>query len=60
MANNDIAKGDPDAWTLYDGRLFINFDKKIRVMWKKDIPGYVKKSDANWKVKRQEKGWSNP
>ena len=42
------AKAEPDAWTIHDGKLYLNFDKSVRTLWEKDIPGYVKKADANW------------
>lgn len=42
------AKADPEAWTIHDGKLYLNYDKKVRAQWEKDIPGYVAKSDANW------------
>ena len=42
------AKGDPQAWTVHDGKLYLNYNKKVRATWAKDIPGNVKKGDANW------------
>jgi YHS domain-containing protein len=42
------AKGDPEAWTVHDGKLYLNYDKKVRATWARDIPGNVAKSDANW------------
>ena len=42
------ANGDPQAWTIHDGKLYLNYNKKVRATWAKDIPGNVKKGDANW------------
>lgn len=42
------AKGDPDAWTVHDGKLYLNYDKRVRATWAKDIPRNVKRADANW------------
>lgn len=42
------AKGDPQAWTIHGGKLYLNYDKKVRATWEKDIPGNVAKGDANW------------
>jgi len=42
------AKGDPQAWTVHDGKLYLNYNKKVRATWAKNIPGNVKKGDANW------------
>jgi len=42
------AKIDPDAWTIHDGKLYLNYSKSVRSQWAEDIPGNVKKGDANW------------
>ncbi len=39
---------DPEVWKVQDGKLYLNLDKGIRDKWEKDIPGYIKKADANW------------
>lgn len=39
---------DPEAWKIVDGSLYLNLDKDIQRKWEKDIPGYIKKADANW------------
>jgi YHS domain-containing protein len=39
---------DPEAWSLYDGKLYLNYSKGIRNRWSKDIPGNVEKADKNW------------
>lgn len=40
--------GDPNVWKIVDGRLYLNLDKKIQGMWKKDIPGNIEKAEGNW------------
>ena len=40
---------DPEAWKVVSGTLYLNLDKDIQSKWAKDIPGYIKKSEANWK-----------
>ena len=39
---------DPEAWAVVDGRLFLNYSKRVRRLWQEDIPGNIKKADANW------------
>jgi hypothetical protein len=39
---------DPEAWTIVEGRLYLNFSKEVRAMWSEDIPGNIRKADANW------------
>lgn len=38
----------PDAWTIVDGKLYLNFSLSVRRRWARDIPGYVAAADANW------------
>lgn len=42
------AKGDPNAWTVNDGKLYLNYNDGVRRDWSKDIPGHVTKADKNW------------
>jgi YHS domain-containing protein len=42
------AKGDPSAWTIAGGKLYLNYDQAVKRGWEKDIPGNVAKGDANW------------
>lgn len=42
------AKGDPNAWTVAGGKLYLNYDKSVQSTWEKDIPGHVGKADVNW------------
>lgn len=39
---------DPRAWTIVDGKLYLNYSKKIQKTWEEDVPGYIAKADANW------------
>jgi YHS domain-containing protein len=48
VANNYLVKIDPNAWTVYEGRLYLNYSIKVREQWKEDIPGNIRKADANW------------
>ncbi|MGH1466408.1 MAG: YHS domain-containing (seleno)protein [Cognatishimia sp.] len=48
VAHGATAKTDPDAWTIHNGKLYLNFNKSVRRKWRKDIPGFVKKADQNW------------
>ncbi|MDX2155951.1 MAG: YHS domain-containing (seleno)protein [Hyphomicrobiaceae bacterium] len=42
------AKGDPEAWTVHNGKLYLNYNKSVHADWSKNIPGHVAKGDANW------------
>ncbi len=40
---------DPEAWKVVNGTLYLNLDKEIQSKWLQDVPGYITKSEANWK-----------
>tara|TARA_R110002096_G_scaffold7102_3_gene31475 strand:+ start:5210 stop:5656 length:447 start_codon:yes stop_codon:yes gene_type:complete len=42
------AKTEPDAWTVVDDRLYLNFDTGVRDVWRRDIPGNIERANANW------------
>lgn len=42
------AKGDPQAWSIVDGRLYLNYDRSVRKQWEKDAKALIKKAEANW------------
>jgi hypothetical protein len=48
VSQNYTAKGDPNAWTISNGKLYLNYNKSVQSTWEKDIPGHVKKGDTNW------------
>ena len=39
---------DPEVWKIVDGTLYLNLDEGIQEKWQNDIPGHIKKADANW------------
>jgi YHS domain-containing protein len=42
------AKTSGDAWTIVDGKLYLNYNRDVRDTWNKDQQGYIKKADVNW------------
>ena len=48
VASGYTAKGDPEAWTIAGGKLYLNYNKSVQRGWEQDIPGNVRKGDANW------------
>ena len=42
------AHGDPEAWTVVDGRLYLNYSKAVRSQWQRDTAGNIASGDANW------------
>jgi YHS domain-containing protein len=48
MTEKRKAITDPEVWKIVDGRLYLNCSKAAYEKWSKDIPGNIKKADANW------------
>jgi len=48
VAGGYAVKIEPDAWSVVDGKLYLNYDRGVQASWKKDVPGYIRKADANW------------
>ena len=48
IAEGKLAKGSPKYWTIKDGRLFLNFNKKIQDRWLKKMDSFIKQGDNNW------------
>lgn len=42
------ASTDPDAYSIVDGKLYLNYSKRVRATWAKDAGGNIKRGDANW------------
>lgn len=39
---------DPDAWSIVEGKLYLNYSLGVRDQWSHDIPGNIAKGDVNW------------
>ena len=52
LASGYKAPIEPDAWTVVDGKLYLNYNRSVRSRWSTDIPGFVRKADANWPTVR--------
>ncbi|MGR3269339.1 YHS domain protein [Thalassococcus profundi] len=43
-----LAPTQPEAWTVHEGRLYLNANLRARELWLQDIPGNIAKGQANW------------
>jgi YHS domain-containing protein len=48
VANGYTAGIDPAAWKIVDGKLYLNYSRKVQATWSEDIPGNIARADANW------------
>lgn len=48
MTEKRKAVTDPEVWKIVDGKLYLNCSLTAYDKWSRDIPGNIKKADANW------------
>lgn len=48
MAKGYKAAIDPAAFTVVGDKLYLNYSDTVRSQWTSDIPGYIRKANANW------------
>ena len=48
LANGYVAPTMPDAWTLHDGKLYLNFNLNVRNLWNQDRAANIARGDSNW------------
>lgn len=39
---------DPDAFSIVDGRLYLNYNRSVQSTWLKDTAGYIRLAEENW------------
>lgn len=42
--------GDPHAWRIVDGKLYLNLNKKVQTRWLQNTEGFIRGADHNWPV----------
>lgn len=47
-ANGYKAKSHPDAFSIVDGKLYLNYSVAVRELWQERVSDYIAKADANW------------
>lgn len=43
-----IASTDAEAWTIKNGKLYLNYSKSVRSRWLKKVDQYIADGDNNW------------
>lgn len=42
------ASGDPEAWTIHEGKLYINYSPEVQQEWLKAMVENIRKGEQNW------------
>ena len=48
VAYGKNARGGGDAWTLHNGKLYLNFDKSVTEQFRRDTSGNISKAEGWW------------
>jgi len=48
LSEGHKAPTDPDAWTIVDGKLYLNYSKDVRTKWRENEKERIEKADKNW------------
>jgi YHS domain-containing protein len=52
MARGYTAKVDPEAWTIADGKLYLNFDADVQRQWSEERDAMIRQAEAKWPESR--------
>jgi YHS domain-containing protein len=47
-SKGSLAPTDPLAWTVNNKKLYLNYSKSVRKVWKKDLKTNIQLADQNW------------
>ena len=53
MSNGYEAPIEPEAFTIVDNKLYLNYNLKVREMWLKEQSERIEKANANWEKRNK-------
>ena len=48
LAQGSLSPTVPEAWTIYQDQLYLNYSLDVRQEWQADIPGYLAMAAPQW------------
>ena len=48
MSKGYVAPTVPEAWSIVDGKLYLNYSTGVRRQWSQDIPGNIAAANGHW------------
>jgi YHS domain-containing protein len=49
------ADGDPQAWKVVGGKLYLNYNQKVKEMWEAEQPKRIADAEKNWEEFKKKK-----
>ena len=50
MADGEKVKVDPTAFDIKEGKLYLNYNRKIQSKWRNNKDDFIQKADKKWKA----------
>lgn len=47
-SENHLSPTDPNAWTIVDGKLYLNYNLNVKQLWIKDTSSRIMAADGYW------------
>jgi hypothetical protein len=48
VSQNDTAKIDPTAWSIVEGKLYLNYSHDVQKTWLANRDAYIAAAEKNW------------
>jgi YHS domain-containing protein len=48
VSHGHTADGDPQAWKIVDGKLYLNYSPEVKQMWEKEQDKFIIDGQKNW------------
>ena len=48
LSENHKSPADPNAWTIIDNKLYLNYNRQVKEMWMKNSATRIEAADKNW------------
>ena len=48
MSKGYIATSVPEAWTVHEDKLYLNYSVTVRGIWSQDIPDNIDRANSHW------------
>lgn len=52
VSQGQLVPVDPHAWTIHEGKLYLNYSTRVRAAWRADLEHHLELADENWEKLR--------
>lgn len=48
VSQGETASAEPDLWTIHEGKLYLNFNRRINATWRENRAAFIRQADQAW------------